>query len=78
MLICPKCGNGTSSVIDTRINKKDQSIRRRRQCDACGERFSTNEVWIVRWRNLSRISEKLNKVTEALKTALKILEERNW
>jgi transcriptional regulator NrdR family protein len=38
--IC-RCG-GTTTVIDSRAH--GTSIRRRRRCDQCGERWSTREI----------------------------------
>ena len=39
---CPFCGKDNTKVIDSRPTD-DSSIRRRRQCDACGKRFTTYE-----------------------------------
>ena len=39
---CPFCGNDNTKVIDSRPTD-DSSIRRRRQCDECGKRFTTYE-----------------------------------
>jgi len=41
---CPVCANPESSVVDTRVSPDGTSIRRRRECDKCGFRFSTNET----------------------------------
>lgn len=41
---CPYCGNGHSSVVETRRNTDEESIRRRRECKECGERFTTYET----------------------------------
>ncbi|MDD8038017.1 MAG: transcriptional regulator NrdR [Acidobacteriota bacterium] len=40
---CPFCGHEESKVIDSRESKKGISIRRRRECIACGRRFTTYE-----------------------------------
>lgn len=40
---CLKCGSLEDKVIDSRINKDGTSIRRRRECLACGQRFTTTE-----------------------------------
>ena len=40
---CPKCGKTDDKVIDTRPNDEGRSIRRRRECIACGYRYSTLE-----------------------------------
>ena len=40
---CPFCGHGDTRVIDSRAQDENTSIRRRRQCDKCGKRFTTYE-----------------------------------
>ncbi len=40
---CPVCGCVESKVIDSRPSENDNAIRRRRQCEACGYRFTTYE-----------------------------------
>lgn len=43
---CPKCRERDTRVIDSRIAKDGFSIRRRRQCQSCGFRFTTVEELI--------------------------------
>ena len=40
---CPKCGNLEDKVIDSRSAKTGAAIRRRRECLACQNRFTTYE-----------------------------------
>jgi transcriptional repressor NrdR len=40
---CPKCKETDSRVIDSRIARDGLSIRRRRECQKCGYRFTTVE-----------------------------------
>lgn len=40
---CPFCGEDNTKVIDSRPADDNSSIRRRRQCDKCGKRFTTYE-----------------------------------
>ena len=40
---CIFCGNMDSKVIDSRVSEDGNSIRRRRECIACGKRFTTYE-----------------------------------
>ena len=40
---CPKCGWQEDKVIDSRTSKEGSTIRRRRECLACGYRFTTYE-----------------------------------
>ncbi len=40
---CPSCGHEDTRVVDSREAEDGDSIRRRRACDSCGERFTTRE-----------------------------------
>ena len=40
---CPYCSSENTRVIDSRPADDNNSIRRRRLCDACGKRFTTYE-----------------------------------
>ena len=40
---CPYCSDENTRVIDSRSAEDGDSIRRRRQCDKCGKRFTTYE-----------------------------------
>ena len=40
---CPKCGCQDDKVIDSRASREGATIRRRRQCLSCGNRFTTYE-----------------------------------
>jgi transcriptional repressor NrdR len=40
---CPFCASGENKVIDSRISKDGNAIRRRRECLGCGRRFTTYE-----------------------------------
>ena len=40
---CPFCGEENTKVIDSRPAEENNSIRRRRQCEVCGKRFTTYE-----------------------------------
>lgn len=41
---CPKCGYTESKVIDSRPTEESASIRRRRECLSCQNRFTTYET----------------------------------
>ena len=41
---CPACNNQDSRVLDSRPVEDGSSIKRRRECPACGKRFTTYEV----------------------------------
>ncbi len=42
-MLCPACGASETRVIDSRPAESGASIRRRRECDVCGHRFTTYE-----------------------------------
>lgn len=41
-MLCPACKTETK-VVDSRVAQDGHSVRRRRECDKCGERFTTIE-----------------------------------
>lgn len=41
---CPKCDNEETRVVDSRVSPEGRIIRRRRECEKCGYRFSTQET----------------------------------
>jgi transcriptional repressor NrdR len=40
---CPFCRTPDSRVVDSRLGKEGDVVRRRRHCDQCGRRFTTYE-----------------------------------
>ena len=40
---CPYCNDLNNRVIDSRLTREGLEIRRRRECDECGRRFTTRE-----------------------------------
>ena len=40
---CPSCGEPDSKVIDSRLSKEGDMIRRRRECTLCQRRYTTYE-----------------------------------
>ena len=40
---CPFCGHEDTRVVDSRLANEGDQVRRRRECMACNERFSTYE-----------------------------------
>lgn len=49
-MICPKCKNLNTHVLDSRETNEATSIRRRRECEKCKYRFTTFEK--VEYKNL--------------------------
>ena len=41
---CPFCNNGETKVIDSRLSGEGWQVRRRRECQHCGERYTTFET----------------------------------
>ena len=40
---CPYCKADNTGVVDSRLSEDGDSVRRRRECQACGKRFTTYE-----------------------------------
>lgn len=40
---CPYCHNDNTNVLESRITDEGGAMRRRRECDHCGKRFTTYE-----------------------------------
>jgi transcriptional repressor NrdR len=43
-MYCPFCQHEDTRVIDSRLTEDGSSVRRRRECPQCGERFNTYET----------------------------------
>ncbi|MFA5842665.1 MAG: transcriptional regulator NrdR [Candidatus Gracilibacteria bacterium] len=42
-MLCPKCKKAETRVIDSRDTNEGREVRRRRECEKCGFRFTTFE-----------------------------------
>lgn len=40
---CPLCNHSDTKVVDSRVSSEGYQVRRRRECERCGARFSTFE-----------------------------------
>jgi transcriptional repressor NrdR len=40
---CPACNTEETKVVDSRVAERGTAVRRRRECERCGHRFSTYE-----------------------------------
>ncbi|WP_395684264.1 transcriptional regulator NrdR [Dokdonella sp.] len=49
---CPFCQHEDTRVIDSRVSDDGATIRRRRECEACGERFNTFETAEIKLPNV--------------------------
>lgn len=68
---CPYCGSIKDKVIDSRSTKDDCEIRRRRECEDCGGRFTTYErieeiMPVVKKKNGEREPYDRNKIRKGL------------
>ena len=73
---CPFCQNEDSQVKDSRPTEDGAAIRRRRQCDKCGSRFTTFErvqlrELVVIKRNGRRVPFDRDKLMRSLQIALR-------
>jgi transcriptional repressor NrdR len=58
---CPYCRHPDSRVIDSRTAEEGAAIRRRRSCQACGRRFTTQETVILMVAKRSGVTEPFNR-----------------
>jgi transcriptional repressor NrdR len=63
---CPFCGADDTKVIDSRLVAEGDSVRRRRECQTCGERFNEEKLR----RGLTRALEKRPVSIEDIESAL--------
>ena len=43
-MLCPKCSENNTKVLDSRETDGNKAVRRRRECETCGFRFTTFEI----------------------------------
>jgi len=71
---CPFCGHEETKVVDSRVSEGRDTIRRRRECLSCSQRFTTYErieeqpLMVVK-RDGSREPWDRNKIMRGLMTA---------
>ena len=63
--LCPKC-SGDSGVFDSR-RRADGNIARRRECKACGERWSTIEIPLQMLRRVKKADALMVKLAADLR-----------
>jgi len=74
-MFCPVCSHPDTRVVDSRMSTEGESIRRRRECDKCGFRFSTVEEvllldLVIVKRDGQREAYSRDKLERGLKKAL--------
>jgi transcriptional repressor NrdR len=71
---CPFCGSGDIRVVDSRPAEHGRAIRRRRECESCGDRFTTYEriesLLMVRKRSGRAEPFRTDKLRRGLESAL--------
>ena len=60
-MYCPYCRHPDSRVLDSRTAEEGAAIRRRRSCQACGRRFTTQETVILMVVKRSGVTEPFNR-----------------
>ncbi|MDX8403721.1 MAG: transcriptional regulator NrdR [Mariprofundaceae bacterium] len=72
---CPFCANDDTRVIDSRVVEDGAAVRRRRECEVCGKRYSTYEraelrLPMVVKKNGARQTFNIEKIRSGLQKAL--------
>lgn len=71
---CPFCGSADTRVVDSRPAEQGRAIRRRRECESCGDRFTTYErtesLLMVRKRSGRTEPFRTDKLRRGLESAL--------
>jgi transcriptional regulator NrdR family protein len=71
---CPFCQHENTRVIDSRVSDDGGTIRRRRECEACGERFNTFETAEIKLPNVVKDVQAFREEIEKLERDLPSLE----
>lgn len=70
-MICPYCRNENTKVLESRTSSEKTSVRRRRECENCRERFTTyekfeiNPVMVIK-KNKSKEEFSRGKIIESI------------
>ena len=62
---CPFCNKADTKVTDSRLAAEGAQVRRRRQCLACGERFTTFEICEILMPRIAVLSLMINQNSDA-------------
>ncbi|MFW2339500.1 MAG: transcriptional regulator NrdR [Acidimicrobiia bacterium] len=73
-MLCPFCGSAETRVVDSRPAEQGRAIRRRRECESCGDRFTSYErieaLLMVRKRSGRAEPFRTDKLRRGLESAL--------
>ena len=76
---CPFCGEENTKVIDSRPAEDNSAIRRRRQCDECGKRFTTYEkVETIPLIVIKKDNDSNNKNKDLFTDSVEVTSHSNW
>ena len=80
MIRCPECDCKYTVVVDSRRNSKQQTIRRRRECQRCHHRFRTYEVREADFgKNMEKLRrQKVGNVVSAALAAIGEADQDCW
>jgi len=62
---CPYCAHADTRVIDSRLSDGGESVRRRRECAACAERFTTFEEFALSMPQVVKFDGRREKFSES-------------
>jgi len=74
-MFCPFCAHEDTRVVDSRVIEDGAAVRRRRQCDACGKRFSSFErpelrMPLVIKKDGTRVAFNIEKIRQGMQKSL--------
>ena len=61
---CPYCASSDTRVLDSRLGDGGESVRRRRECQGCDERFSTVEQVVLELPQVIKFDGRREKFSE--------------
>lgn len=76
-MLCPFCNYHQTSVLESRESEDGAVIRRRRECQKCGKRFTTYErIEIIALKVMKKDGQKEEFDREKIKTGIKLACEK--
>ena len=78
---CPFCAHDDSQVKDSRPTEDNTSIRRRRQCESCGARFTTfervqlREIVVIKSRKRGIEQERIDQLVSGVQRQVETIGE---
>lgn len=67
-MICPKCKSNETIIVDSRAY--ENTTRRRRSCNECGERWSTIEVLVEEHVRMVAANKQMQSIITQIQDAL--------